>query len=107
LWVLSRPGKSGLTAKRRRTGRKKLCNRHNLTAPADEPVRTTMNMKKTLLVILTGITLASPVAGAATCRAGAAAEAGSIAARAGAAAEASSRAAWERTRTASQAWSQR
>ncbi|GHK38949.1 hypothetical protein ECZU06_60740 [Escherichia coli] len=29
-----------------------------------------MNMKKTLLVILTGITLASPVAGAATCRAG-------------------------------------
>ncbi|SPW71123.1 protein TraL [Escherichia coli] len=36
-----------------------------------------MNMKKTLLVILTGITLASPVAGAATCRAGAAAEAGS------------------------------
>ncbi|EAB1343596.1 conjugal transfer protein, partial [Escherichia coli] len=26
-----------------------------------------MNMKKTLLVILTGITLASPVAGAATC----------------------------------------
>ena len=23
----------------------KLCNRHNLTAPADEPVRTTMNMK--------------------------------------------------------------
>ena len=28
-----------------------------------------MNMKKTLLVILTGITLASPVAGAATCRA--------------------------------------
>ncbi|MCV9168317.1 hypothetical protein ODZ43_28255, partial [Escherichia coli] len=84
----------GLTAKRRRTGRKKLCNRHNLTAPADEPVRTTMNMKKTLLVILTGITLASPVAGAATCRAGAAAEAGS-------------RAAWERARTASQAWSQR
>lgn len=53
-----------------------------------------MNMKKTLLVILTGITLASPVAGAATCRAGAAAEAGS-------------RAAWERARTASQAWSQR
>ena len=52
-----------------------------------------MNMKKTLLVILTGITLASPVAGAATCRAGAAAEAGS-------------RAAWERARTASQAWSQ-
>lgn len=48
-----------------------------------------MNMKKTLLVILTGITLASPVAGAATCRAGAAAEAGS-------------RAAWERARTASQ-----
>ncbi|MDC9144325.1 hypothetical protein PSK37_27695 [Escherichia coli] len=43
-----------------------------------------MNMKKTLLVILTGITLASPVAGAATCRAGAAAEAGSRAARAGA-----------------------
>lgn len=72
----------------------KLCNRHNPTAPADEPVRTTMNMKKTLLVILTGITLASPVAGAATCRAGAAAEAGS-------------RAAWERARTASQAWSQR
>ncbi|STD40659.1 Uncharacterised protein [Escherichia coli] len=29
-----------------------------------------MNMKKTLLVILTGITLASPVAGAATCRRG-------------------------------------
>ncbi len=57
LWVLSEPGKSGLTAKRRRTGRKKLCNRHNPTAPADEPVRTTMNMKKTLLVILTGITL--------------------------------------------------
>ncbi|WP_250695136.1 hypothetical protein [Escherichia coli] len=45
-----------------------------------------MNMKKTLLVILTGITLASPVAGAATCRAGAAAEAGS-------------KAAWEALRT--------
>ncbi|EKL7100846.1 conjugal transfer protein, partial [Escherichia coli] len=48
-----------------------------------------MNMKKTLLVILTSISLASPAAVAATCRAGAAAEAGS-------------KAAWERARTASQ-----
>ncbi|EOW8800904.1 conjugal transfer protein [Escherichia coli] len=53
-----------------------------------------MNMKKTLLVILTSISLASPAAVAASCRAGAAAEAGS-------------KAAWERARTASQAWSQR
>ena len=52
-----------------------------------------MNMKKTLLVILTSISLASPAAVAATCRAGAAAE--------------GSKAAWERARTASQAWSQR
>lgn len=50
--------------------------------------------EKTLLVILTSISLASPAAVAATCRAGAAAEAGS-------------KAAWERARTASQAWSQR